>query len=142
MTSTENRLKILRESLGLTQSELARPLQISGAAISIIESGKRQLSDRLAHSLSVEYGVSERWLLTGEGDMFPVHPEDEELIETYALLGAQKLSPQHKQLAIALLPTIASLPDEAIPALRDCLRTAAQALDESPPDAEEKKDEV
>ena len=142
MKNTETRLKILRDSLGITQSELASAMHMAQNSISIIESGKRKLSDRLAHSLSVEYGVSERWLLTGEGEMFPVHPEDEELIETYALLGAEKLSPQHKRLAISLLRTIASLPDEAIPVLRDCLRTAAQALDESPPDAEEKKDEV
>ena len=141
MTSTENRLKILRESLGLTQSELARPLQISGAAISIIESGKRQLSERLAHSLSVEYGVSEDWLLTGEGEMFPSLAEDAELIDTYALLGAQHLSPQHKRLAIVLMRTIADLPDDALPALRELLHAAAAALDDPPP-GEEKKDEV
>lgn len=141
MTHTENRLKILRESLGLTQSELARPLQISGAAISIIESGKRQLSDRLAHSLSVEYGVSENWLLTGEGEMFPSLAEDAELIDTYALLGAQHLSPQHKRLAIVLMRTIADLPDDALPALRELLHAAAAALDDPPPE-EEKKDEV
>lgn len=141
MTSTENRLKILRESLGLTQSELARPLQISGAAISIIESGKRQLSERLAHSLSVEYGVSEEWLLTGEGEMFPSLAEDAELIDTYALLGAQHLSPQHKRLAIVLMRTIADLPDDALPALRELLHAAAAALDDPPP-GEEKKDEV
>lgn len=141
MTHTENRLKIFRESLGLTQSELARPLQISGAAISLIESGKRQLSDRLAHSLAVEYGVSEEWLLTGSGEMFPVIAEDAELIETYALLGAQSLSPQHKRLAILLLKTIAKLPDDSLPALRALLAQAAAALDD-PPDVEEKKDEV
>lgn len=139
---TETRLKQLRESLNLTQAEFADAIHMAPATISMIESGKRALTDRLIHTLSMEFGVSEEWLRTGNGEMFPVHPEDEELIETYALLGAEKLSPQHKRLAVALLRTIASLPDEAIPVLRDCLRTAAQALDESPPDAEEKKDEV
>ena len=138
----ENRLKILREALGKSQTALADDLHMSPSTISLIESGNRNLTDRMVHALANQYGVSEEWLLTGEGEMFPVHPEDEELIETYALLGAEKLSPQHKRLAIALLRTIASLPDEAIPVLRDCLRTAAQALDESPPDSEEKKDEV
>lgn len=111
-------------------------------SISIIESGKRQLSDRLAHSLSVEYGVSEEWLLTGEGEMFPSLAEDAELIDTYALLGAQHLSPQHKRLAIVLMRTIADLPDDALPALRELLHAAAAALDDPPPDADEKKDEV
>ena len=135
----ENRLKILREALGKSQTALADDLHMSPSTISLIESGNRNLTDRMVHALANQYGVSEEWLLTGEGEMFPVHPEDEELIETYALLGAEKLSPQHKRLAIALLRTIASLPDEALPVLRECLRMAAQALDESPPDAEEKK---
>lgn len=142
MTTTESRLKMLRESLGLTQAELAASLHMAQNSISIIESGKRQLSDRLAHSLAVEYGVSEEWLLTGSGEMFPVIAEDAELIETYALLGAQSLSPQHKRLAILLMKTIAKLPDDSLPALRDLLAQAAAALDDPPPDGEEKKDEV
>lgn len=139
--NTGTRLKQLRESLNLTQAEFSHAIHMAPATISMIEAGKRTFTDRMIHILNMEFGVSEDWLRTGNGEMFPSHPEDEELIETYALLGADRLSPQHKRLAISLFRTIASLPDEALPALRDCLRNAAQALDESTPDAQGKKDE-
>lgn len=141
MIFLENRLKILREALGKSQTALADDLHMSPSTISLIESGNRNLTERMVHALANQYGVSEEWLLTGEGEMFPSLAEDAELIDTYALLGAQHLSPQHKRLAIVLMRTIADLPDDALPALRELLHAAAAALDDPPP-GEEKKDEV
>lgn len=64
------RIKELRAALELSQTEFAARLNLSQNFIWMVESGKREISDRTIYSICREFNVSEEWLRTGEGEMF------------------------------------------------------------------------
>ena len=66
----QNRIKELRNSLGLNQTEFSKKLGIAPNTISSYESGARIPSDAIIKSICREFGVNETWLRTGAGDMF------------------------------------------------------------------------
>jgi len=69
MTVNE-RIKIVRNYLGLTQKEFGRGINIkSRSHISTIESGARAVTDRIAADICRVYGVNRNWLEKGEGEM-------------------------------------------------------------------------
>lgn len=65
----QNRIKELRKSLGLNQTEFAERLGMVPSAISNYEAGTRAPSDAIIKSICREYGVNETWLRTGAGEM-------------------------------------------------------------------------
>ena len=69
MTQGE-RIRDLRTSLGLSLEAFGEKLGVTRAAMSNIERGQRNLTDQMAKSICREFNVSERWLRTGEGEMF------------------------------------------------------------------------
>lgn len=66
----QNRIKALRKSLGLNQTEFGARLGLVTSTISGYESGVRAVSDAIILSIVREFGCSETWLRTGEGEMF------------------------------------------------------------------------
>lgn len=64
------RLKELRRKLGLNQTELGEKLFLSQYHISSLETGRRDLTDRIINDVCKEFNVSEEWLREGKGDMF------------------------------------------------------------------------
>jgi transcriptional regulator with XRE-family HTH domain len=64
------RLADLRKTLGITQAECGRQLGVSAQAISQMETGKIKCTDGTIKLLCLTFHVSERWLRTGEGEMF------------------------------------------------------------------------
>lgn len=74
-----NRVKELRKYLHLTQTEFSEKIGITNSALSRIESGINVLTDQNTKSIIREFGVSEIWLRTGEGEMFPPKTRAEEL---------------------------------------------------------------
>lgn len=130
-----NRVKQLRQELRLSQTEFAGNLGISQQTLSGVENETRPLTDHTIITICSVYGVSEEWLRTGEGEMFPPPPEeDDELIEAFGFLAAEDVDPWKKRLAKAFLELLSDIPDEAIPHLRRFLSDASAAM-------EEKKDE-
>lgn len=73
------RLKQLRTVLGLSQEAFGETVGVTKAAISRIESGINSLSDRMILSIVTQHNVNERWLRTGEGDMFIEFSKDEQI---------------------------------------------------------------
>ena len=72
------RVKELRKCLGLSGEKFGNRLGVGKTAISLIESGKNNLTEQMIKSICREFGVSEEWLRTGEGEMFvPVTADDE-----------------------------------------------------------------
>ena len=66
-----HRLKEIRTRLNLSQEEFGSRIGIkSRAHISSLESGSRNITDRIIKDLVSVYNVNEEWLRTGEGDMF------------------------------------------------------------------------
>lgn len=64
------RIKQLRQSLGLTQDEFGSRLGITKASISKIENGANSASEQTLRSMVREFGASYLWLTTGAGPMY------------------------------------------------------------------------
>ena len=63
------RFKIFRESLSMTQSQLANNINLSSAAIGLIEKNKCFLKAENLNKLIDLYQLNINWLLTGNGKM-------------------------------------------------------------------------
>lgn len=64
------RIRSIREALGLTQKQLAKPLKISGPTLSEFENGKLLPNFEFIYNIYLEFNVSLYYLLYGEGEMF------------------------------------------------------------------------
>lgn len=69
MTQGE-RIKEVRNSLGLTLEKFGEKLGVTKTAISRIEKGERSLTEQMTKSICREFSVDYLWLTTGEGEMF------------------------------------------------------------------------
>ena len=69
------RVKLIRKQLGMTQEQLAQRLGIGKAALSMIETGKAGLSTRNRNILVQELNVNPEWLESGKGNMFNAEPD-------------------------------------------------------------------
>lgn len=64
------RIKELRTALHLTLEGFGDRIGVTRAAVSKWENGDRGIADSMVVSICREFGVSEHWLRTGEGEMF------------------------------------------------------------------------
>jgi transcriptional regulator with XRE-family HTH domain len=64
------RIRHIRQTLKMSQVEFAKAIHISNGYIAELECEHRKVNDRIIHLISLTFGVNERWLKTGEGDMF------------------------------------------------------------------------
>ena len=71
-----DRIRVLRETLRLTQKEMAKRLKISQTYLCDIENGKMEVNAKVLFGLSRNFGVRMFWLLEGIGEMF-VSPFDD-----------------------------------------------------------------
>lgn len=77
------RIKQLRKEHGLTQADFGERVGITYSAISSIELGKSSPSGQTIKAICREFGVSEEWLRTGEGQKEALDwDEDAQLLET------------------------------------------------------------
>ena len=75
MMNINERIKILRKKLKLTQSEFAERIGITESAVCNYETGKRAISDQTIKSICREFNVNVLWLEKDEGEMFLPEPE-------------------------------------------------------------------
>ena len=64
------RLALLREILGLTTRKFGEKLNITGGAVTNMEKGTRNITDRTISDICREFNVNEEWLRNGKGDVF------------------------------------------------------------------------
>ena len=71
MTMTiSKRIRHVRQTLNMSQVEFAKSIYISNGYIAELECEHRKVNDRIIHLISLTFGVNEKWLRTGDGDMF------------------------------------------------------------------------
>lgn len=68
------RLARIRESLNLSQAELAEQIGISSRSYQNYEQGKREFPTSLVYQLCSSLGVNSHWLLTGRGGRIYFEP--------------------------------------------------------------------
>lgn len=65
------RLKEIRLFYKLSQEEFGKKIGLeSRGHISALESGKKNITDRIVKDICREFKINEQWLRTGEGNMF------------------------------------------------------------------------
>ena len=85
------RIKQIRKENKLTQVDFAAKLKIGGTSVSKLEKGENNPSDQTITLICREFGVSEDWLRTGEGEMYrqPDTAYLDELVIREGLHGAE-----------------------------------------------------
>ncbi len=68
--SINQRVKAIRQEVGLSQAKFAKAICISNGYLAGIELENRNVNDRLIKLICVTFHVNEEWMRTGEGDMF------------------------------------------------------------------------
>ena len=81
------RLRELRKTLKLNQTNFAKQLGMTQTAYSMIENGNNPLSDRHIKVICSSFNVNENWLRTGEGDLFFSSPYEKEFTEIFSNLA-------------------------------------------------------
>lgn len=61
----KERIKQLRESLNLSKGKFGAAIGISTTAVTSIENGKNNVSDRTVRAICLAFGVREEWLREG-----------------------------------------------------------------------------
>ena len=69
MTVSE-RIKYLRKTLNLTQSDFANKIGLKQASVGLYENNNRNILDRTIRDICREFGVNEKWLRYGIGDIY------------------------------------------------------------------------
>ena len=104
----KDRIKALRKALSLTQQEFADRLSIKRGAVANYEIGRNIPADSVIALICREFGVSEAWLRTGAGEMFPPRSRLEEL----SVLSARFLSSQPTEFQQRFAQMMYSLSEE------------------------------
>lgn len=117
--TTGERLRKARKALHVTQKDLSEKLNITQAGISSIESGRVNLTDRLAQSIQDVCKINADWLRTGEGEMFLDPSEDEQL----AQFVGEILAGRPDDLRRAFLVAMAQLDENGWNSLASFVRT-------------------
>ncbi len=77
----QNRIKEIRKTLGMNQTEFSKKLGIAPNTISSYEAGTIYPSNAIIKSICREFGVNETWLRTGAGEMRRSRSREAELGE-------------------------------------------------------------
>ena len=83
-----NRIKKLRKYLGLNQTEFGIVIGIKQSTVAGYETGVRDPIDTIILSICREFNVSEKWLRTGNGEMFL--PSEDETAEFVSMFLEEK----------------------------------------------------
>ena len=76
-----NRVRTIRKTLGLNQTQFAEKIGITQRTLSGIEKEAVNLTERNAKEICRVFHVNNAWLQTGEGEMLVEPSEDEQLAQ-------------------------------------------------------------
>ena len=68
--SIHERIREIRQALGLSQAKFAKDISISSGYVAGLELGNRKVNDRMIKLICTQYNVNEAWLRDGTGEMF------------------------------------------------------------------------
>lgn len=134
----KDRIKALRKALSLNQTDFGSKIGVKQSAVAAYESGSRTPLDSVIVSICREFGVNERWLRTGEGEML-MHLSREEEIMRFAATVVRDPSSEFQRQALAVLAKLTpeqwQLMEEMARKLLQEQATDSPQPEESPTDA-------
>lgn len=71
------RFKKVRNSLKMKQGDFAKEIKTTQGHVSDIENKRKGVSDRVVEIICLKYGINEKWLRTGEGEMHQYSDTDD-----------------------------------------------------------------
>ena len=80
------RIRKLRKALDLTQQKFADRLYVKRNTVGQWEIGRNELTDAAILSICREFNVNEKWLRTGNGEMFEELTEQQKILKYTGLL--------------------------------------------------------
>ena len=113
------RLKLLRKTLKLSQDAFAERIGMKGSSISLLESGGRNITEPVIKSICREYNVDYIWLTTGDGEMF-VETDDDFIERIDRIMAGEDDARKH------LFKFMLELSDEDIEALDHLMKKAIE----------------
>nr|DAV52258.1 MAG TPA: Repressor protein CI [Caudoviricetes sp.] len=111
------RLKKLRKALDLTQQQLAEHLGVKRNTVAQWELGINAITEQVITSICREFDVNKEWLRTGEGEMFVIRSDEEEIAAFLGDVLSEEGETYKKQLILAL----ANLSDEGWRGIKEFL---------------------
>ena len=102
-----NRIKAVREALGISQKDFCRGIFLSQSFYAKLEKGERNLNERIYELISNKYNINKEWLITGNGEMFSTTPPDVELEQLMEII--KELDPLFREYIIQQIKQLASL---------------------------------
>lgn len=120
---TSNAIKEIRKYLKMTQSEFAKETGKTRDSISNLESGRSAPDDTFIKLVCRKFGISERWLRTGEGEMFSATAEEDAI--TAVLSSAIGHADTEQQ---RFIRAVAKIPPEYIPAVTQAALAYIKAM--------------
>ena len=123
MSELKDRLRELRKTTGLSQTDFAEKLGCGRGAIKNLEEGKTGISSTFADLICRIYGSNVVWLETGEGEMFREPTIDEQI----AGFVGDVLSDKGDEFQKRVMRILASLGPEGWKALSDFLGAVEKA---------------
>lgn len=106
-------IKTLRNRLDLSQTAFGERLNVSRNVINNLELGRVDANDMMISHICNTFGVNEKWLREGAGEMFAPTVEDELSV----------IAQRHNldEMDVAIIRTYITLPKQAQDALKDFL---------------------
>ena len=80
------RVRKVRKALKMNQKDFGKKLGLTQTTLSMIEIGRSVIIEKNIKLICTTFNVSERWLRTGEGEMFHDSPHEREFQEIFSSL--------------------------------------------------------
>jgi transcriptional regulator with XRE-family HTH domain len=107
--TVNQRVKVIRKTLKLTQHDFGKILALSQGQITGIETKQGGVTDRTIKLICDSFNANPQWLRTGEGDMF-VQKDDAKLKKLLALFT--NLQPQYQNFIFHAMDLFLKMQDE------------------------------
>ena len=121
------RIREVRKSQNMTMKEFGEKLNLTNAMISMLESGKAELSAKNRQAILRTFNVNPNWLDYGKGDMFIKLDANKELaIEMAKIFKLEENDPRRR-----IIKALLTIPSEDWDSIMDSAIKLATAYDDT-----------
>ena len=127
----KDRLKELRKDLGYTQQDFADRLGIKRTTIGNYEVGRNEPVDSVIALICDRFGVSEKWLRTGEGEMYVETKKDDDIDRLISDMLNDETAEMKKRLITAILRLSPGQIDKGRAWMKETFELSSTAADQA-----------